>query len=146
MPFAFWPTILKVTVPHHCLMLIFPNQLQEVCGLRWSHDNQLLASGGNDNKVFIWSSSSSQPVHKFSDHVAAVKALAWSPQYHNLLVSGGGTADKTIRFWNTTTGQQLHCIDTGSQVRRVCSFGHAVCRSVHVCTRANYIKIGLGNC
>jgi len=24
---------------------------QEVCGLRWSPDNQLLASGGNDNKV-----------------------------------------------------------------------------------------------
>ena len=24
---------------------------QEVCGLRWSPDSQLLASGGNDNKV-----------------------------------------------------------------------------------------------
>ena len=24
---------------------------QEVCGLRWSPDHQLLASGGNDNKV-----------------------------------------------------------------------------------------------
>ena len=24
---------------------------QEVCGLHWSHDRQLLASGGNDNKV-----------------------------------------------------------------------------------------------
>lgn len=26
---------------------------QEVCGLRWSCDHQLLASGGNDNKVSI---------------------------------------------------------------------------------------------
>lgn len=24
---------------------------QEVCGLKWSTDHQLLASGGNDNKV-----------------------------------------------------------------------------------------------
>lgn len=26
---------------------------QEVCGLKWSTDHQLLASGGNDNKVVI---------------------------------------------------------------------------------------------
>lgn len=27
---------------------------QEVCGLRWSFNDLLLASGGNDNKLFIW--------------------------------------------------------------------------------------------
>jgi len=27
---------------------------QEVCGLEWSFDDQQLASGGNDNKLFIW--------------------------------------------------------------------------------------------
>ena len=35
---------------------------------------------------------------------------------HGLLASGGGTMDKTIRFWNTLTGQPLHHVDTGSQV------------------------------
>ena len=30
---------------------------QEVCGLKWSPDNQYLASGGNDNKLFVWSSA-----------------------------------------------------------------------------------------
>ena len=54
---------------------------------------------------------------RFSEHQAAVKAIAWSPHQHGLLVSGGGTADRCIRFWNTTTGQSLQCIDTGSQVR-----------------------------
>ena len=28
---------------------------QEVCGLKWSPDEQQLASGGNDNKLLIWS-------------------------------------------------------------------------------------------
>ena len=29
---------------------------QEVCGLRWSpHDQHMLASGGNDNKMMVWS-------------------------------------------------------------------------------------------
>ena len=27
---------------------------QEVCGLKWSADESQLASGGNDNKLFIW--------------------------------------------------------------------------------------------
>eukprot|EP00343_Euplotes_focardii_P001483 CAMPEP_0205802156 /NCGR_PEP_ID=MMETSP0205-20121125/4384_1 /ASSEMBLY_ACC=CAM_ASM_000278 /TAXON_ID=36767 /ORGANISM="Euplotes focardii, Strain TN1" /LENGTH=315 /DNA_ID=CAMNT_0053068101 /DNA_START=121 /DNA_END=1065 /DNA_ORIENTATION=- len=27
---------------------------QEVCGLKWSPDDQQLASGGNDNKLYIW--------------------------------------------------------------------------------------------
>lgn len=27
---------------------------QEVCGLKWSTDHQLLASGGNDNKVHLF--------------------------------------------------------------------------------------------
>ena len=44
------------------------------------------------------------PVHKFLDHKAAVKAVAWSPHQHGLLVSGGGTADRTIKFRNTYSG------------------------------------------
>ncbi len=28
---------------------------QEVCGLRWSFDETQLASGGNDNKLMVWS-------------------------------------------------------------------------------------------
>jgi len=91
---------------------------QEVCGLKWSPDENQLASGGNDNKLFIWSlqNTSSGPVEKFGLHTAAVKAIAWSPHQHGLICSGGGTADRCIRFWNTLTGASLNCVDTGSQV------------------------------
>ncbi|TNV71211.1 hypothetical protein FGO68_gene450 [Halteria grandinella] len=90
---------------------------QEVCGLKWSFDEQQLASGGNDNKLLLWSVHNCQtPQAKFSSHIAAVKAIAWSPHQHGLLASGGGTADKTIRFWNTHTLQPSHHVDTGSQV------------------------------
>lgn len=101
---------------------------QEVCGLKWSFDGKQLASGGNDNKLCIWSvsggrsgvsslsPSSMAPVARFSEHSAAVKAIAWSPHQHGLLASGGGTADRCIRFWNTQSMSALGAVDTGSQV------------------------------
>ena len=85
----------------------------QVCGLKWSPDDRELASGGNDNQLFIWGGNNTSPVIRFSDHQAAVKAIAWSPHQHGLVASGGGTADRCIRFWNTATGSPLNCIDTG---------------------------------
>jgi cell division cycle protein 20 (cofactor of APC complex) len=92
---------------------------QEVCQLAWSRDGKTLASGGNDNKVCLWdvtTSSGASPRFELMEHQAAVKALAWSPHERNLLASGGGTADRAIKFWNTQTGSLLNSIDTGSQV------------------------------
>lgn len=98
---------------------------QEVCGLKWSPDNQHLASGGNDNRIFIWNLNSSSPLQTYTEHLAAVKAIAWSPHHHGLLASGGGTADRCIRFWNTLTGQPMQCVDTGSQVCNLAWSKHA---------------------
>lgn len=113
-----------------CLVSALRAHRQEVCGLRWSHNERMLASGGNDNKLFVWvpqlggagtARHSSQgvennPICRFSDHCAAVKAVGWSPHQHGTLASGGGTADRHIRFWNALTGTAMHRIDTGSQV------------------------------
>ena len=55
-------------------------------------------------------------LHRFNDHQAAVKALAWCPFQNNLLASGGGTADRCIKFWNTQNGVCLNSVDTNSQV------------------------------
>jgi cell division cycle protein 20 (cofactor of APC complex) len=92
---------------------------QEVCGLKWSPSGQQLATGGNDNLLHVWDAammSSGQFLHRIDQHTAAVKALAWCPFQSNLLASGGGTADRCIKFWNTHTGALLNSVDTHSQV------------------------------
>ena len=102
-----------------CLVRTLVSHKQEVCGLKWSFDGKYLASGGNDNKLLVWDSiggNLNQPICRFSDHTAAVKAVAWSPHQHGLFASGGGTADRHIRFWNALNSTALHRIDTGSQV------------------------------
>ena len=94
---------------------------QEVCGLAWSADGAYLASGANDSTLCIWDgahmgSNTAQPKHIITDHQAAVKAVAWSPHERNLLASGGGTADRCIKFWNAASGALINSVDTGSQV------------------------------
>ncbi|KAJ1897066.1 WD repeat-containing protein slp1 [Kickxella alabastrina] len=91
----------------------------EVCGLTWRADGALLASGGNDNLVNIWDARSTVPKFTKTQHTAAVKALAWSPWQLNLLASGGGSYDRHVHFWNTTTTARLNSIDTGSQVTSI---------------------------
>lgn len=89
----------------------------EVCGLEWRSDGAQLATGGNDNLVNIWDSRSlSAPKFTKTNHRAAVKALSWCPWQLNLLATGGGSYDRHIHFWNTTTGARTNSIDTGSQV------------------------------
>ncbi|EEB05644.1 sleepy Slp1 [Schizosaccharomyces japonicus yFS275] len=88
----------------------------EVCGLSWRSDGLQLASGGNDNVVQIWDARSSVPRFTKTNHSAAVKALSWCPWQSNLLATGGGTMDKKIHFWNSTTGARVNTIDAGSQV------------------------------
>jgi cell division cycle protein 20 (cofactor of APC complex) len=89
----------------------------EVCGLEWRADGAQLASGGNDNLVNIWDARNmTTPKFSKTNHKAAVKALAWCPWQNNLLASGGGSFDKQIHFWNTTTGARVNSVDAGSQV------------------------------
>lgn len=105
---------------HHVATLA--RHTQEVCGLKWSPDGKYLASGGNDNLLVLWdanvntNSNTNMPLFTFNQHQAAVKALDWCPFQRNVLASGGGTADRHIRFWNVATGNCLSSIDTQSQV------------------------------
>ena len=89
----------------------------EVCGLEWRGDGAQLATGGNDNLVSIWDARHlTAPKFQKHNHRAAIKALAWCPWQSNLLATGGGSHDRHIHFWNTTSGARVNSIDTGSQV------------------------------
>ncbi|KAG6031924.1 hypothetical protein E4U40_006728 [Claviceps sp. LM458 group G5] len=89
----------------------------EVCGLEWRSDGAQLATGGNDNLVSIWDARSlTVPKFTKTNHKAAVKALSWCPWNMNLLATGGGSYDRHIHFWNSTSGARVNSIDTGSQV------------------------------
>jgi cell division cycle protein 20 (cofactor of APC complex) len=91
----------------------------EVCGLSWRSDGMMLASGGNDNLVNVWDAKSTTVKFTKANHTAAVKAVSWCPWQSNVLATGGGSHDRTIRFWNTNNGALLNEVDTASQVTSI---------------------------
>ncbi|WWC71848.1 uncharacterized protein I206_105807 [Kwoniella pini CBS 10737] len=117
-----------VRVARHKVMELVGHNA-EVCGLTWRSDGQFLASGGNDNVVNCWDGRIGASVLQTGEgvprgvakwtkrnHTAAVKALAWCPWQSSLLASGGGTADKHIHFWSTSTGARTSSLATTTQV------------------------------
>ncbi|CAM6002304.1 unnamed protein product [Sphagnum balticum] len=94
----------------------FEGHQQEICGLKWSTDNGLLASGGNDNLVLVWEPRMGRHIGRLAEHTAAVKALAWSPHRSSELATGGGSTDKSIKIWSTSDMKCLRSTDSGSQV------------------------------
>lgn len=115
----------------------------EICNLKWNQDSSTLASGSNDNTVCIWDASmpgqrgrnktfgTSSARLRLTDHTAAVKALDWCPLKRNLLASGGGNTDQTIKFWDTCSGKLKNSIHTGSQVSSIVwsKDAHELCTS-----------------
>jgi cell division cycle 20-like protein 1 (cofactor of APC complex) len=67
-----------VRCPEHFIKKLTGHK-QEICGLKWNSEENQLASGGNDNRLFVWEKMNEQPTLRFNEHTAAVKAITWSP-------------------------------------------------------------------
>lgn len=66
-------------------------------------------------------------IKKITDHKAAVKAIAWCPTKRNVLASGGGSHDQTIKFWNTQLNDVtlIDSVPSGSQVCNMVFSSHS---------------------
>jgi len=144
---------------------------QQICGLSWSRDGELFATGGNDNLCYLFQTSRALDAHAraISEvheghqegqtntpaaasvenseassaiteiqrpgrslldygqlnrgdekhqwlHRAAVKAIAFCPWQDGLVATGGGSNDKCIHFFHTTSGAPLATISVSAQV------------------------------
>ncbi len=104
----------------------------EICSLKYNNDGILLASGGNDNLCLIWDVRNiycklnnisnyndiydHKPLITLNYHKAAVKAISWCPWLKNIIATGGGNKDKSIKLYNVDNNIMVNNINTGSQV------------------------------
>jgi|GEM_PF-6047690 len=77
-----------------------------------SPDGKTLASGSFDNTIKIWDLHSGQLLRTLTGHSAPVQSVAFSPISPNPPSQGGlggilasASNDKTVKLWNTRTGQ-----------------------------------------
>lgn len=125
---------------------------QQICGLSFSCDGSMFATGGNDNLCCLFQTNivlrnrhaeeepemvtdehgvrqvqrvggssgvteikSGEEKHRWN-HGAAVKAIAFCPWREGLVATGGGSNDKCIHFFHTTSGACLATISVAAQV------------------------------
>jgi cell division cycle 20-like protein 1 (cofactor of APC complex) len=98
--------------------LLSYSHMGEICGLTWQNSGYCLASGGNDNKIQIWDlRKNSRPLMVIKEHSAAVRALEFSPMDDDLLASGGGTGDSSLRVTSLKgQGKNSVVLKTQSQI------------------------------
>ncbi|UYV63224.1 WDR26 [Cordylochernes scorpioides] len=60
-------------------------------------DQVYVASGSEDNKVYIWHIDSETPIAVLTGHVRTVNCVTWNPRYPSLLASASD--DGTVRIW-----------------------------------------------
>lgn len=90
---------------------------EEVCSVRFGTDANRIATSSNDSEVKIWDLRNLDAAFlTYGEHQAAVRAMDWSPLSRDVIVTGGGTTDRTVRIWDVNTGKTLSWISTGSQV------------------------------
>ncbi|XP_050299546.1 WD repeat-containing protein 26 [Anthonomus grandis grandis] len=60
-------------------------------------NQDFIASGSEDNQVYIWHVRNEQPIATLRGHTRTVNCVAWNPVYHHMLVSVSD--DCSIRVW-----------------------------------------------
>lgn len=62
-----------------------------------------IASGSEDNKVYIWHINGEEPIAVISGHSRCVNCVSWNPVHHDILVSASD--DYSLRLWGPRTHQ-----------------------------------------
>ncbi|XP_021957244.1 WD repeat-containing protein 26 [Folsomia candida] len=68
------------------------------------YNQDFIASGSEDNKVYIWHIKKERPIAVLQGHSRTVNCVTWNPVRPDMLVSVSD--DGTIRLWGPSSGQQ----------------------------------------
>ncbi|KZV49388.1 hypothetical protein F511_10928 [Dorcoceras hygrometricum] len=69
--------------------------------IRFSPDGRWVVSGGEDNSVKLWDLTAGKLLHDFKSHEGQVQCIDFHPQEY--LLATGGSADRTVKFWDLET-------------------------------------------
>lgn len=117
--------------PEGDLLYTLTGHTDEVMSLDYSPDGQFIASGGVDHDIILWSLEDQSIVRTISGHTGAILNVVFSPDGSRIVTStadatladdGNDAVDRTVRIWDTATGEELVLIDPESGFVRALDF------------------------
>lgn len=67
-------------------------------------NQNFIASGSEDSKVYIWQKSREKPIIVLSGHSRSVNCVSWNPRYPHILASASD--DNTVRLWGPAVSDE----------------------------------------
>ena len=83
----------------------------------FSPDGSKLAVSHNGNNVSIFDlRNMSQPICVNKSHESIVHPIAWSPHSPEMIITGGGLSDRSMKIWNVNNGKIEKQVKVGAQI------------------------------
>ena len=79
-----------------------------IYGIAWSPDGQVLASAGEEKKIFLWNPMQCSSLDQLEGHTDVVSSVAWSPDSRML---ASGSNDNTVRIWDINSRTLRHTLE-----------------------------------
>jgi WD40 repeat protein len=98
---------------------IFKGHSAAVDAVAFSPDGQILATGGQDDTVRLWSPEQDTPLIVLQGHRGVVWSVAFSSDGSQLVTA---SADKTARIWNCSNGALVAVLAGGRRDVRTAAF------------------------
>ena len=80
--------------------------------LAWSPDSSLVATGGYDQTIQVWQTTSGQQIWRYTGEAAYVEAIVWSPNGKQIASCGtkpivSFASNGGVRIWDATSGKRV---------------------------------------
>lgn len=85
-----------------------------------SPDAQLLACGGDDRMLNLWTAATGKVLRTFEGHQHSIYCVEFGPVGDKLLASG--SVDETVKLWNTDTGELIRTLNGHAGIVESVSF------------------------